>query len=437
MKIVQLTAENIKRLVAVEIKPDSNLVEITGKNGQGKTSILDAILWAMAGNKVIQSKPIRDGEESGYVRLDLGEYIITKKFKRKADGDITVSLTVENRDGAKYSSPQDLLNKFLGDLTFDPLAFSRMKPRDQVKALRALVPDYDFDDAEQRSTDIFNSRTDINRQIRDLKGRIDAIIIPKGEAVEKVSVESLVQELQDAMHHNSKVSQAEIDRATWIRDISSIDSERSAKHARIVAIEDEARRQVSALKEEIETLGRTQNELKKKLEAHVAGEPIDVQAIRARIDEADATNAMATRSEEKDRLRKEMAEKQALSDEHTKQIETIAAASAKAVIDAQLPVAGLSLTDTEVLFNGQPFEQASDAEQLRASIAIAGAMNPTLRVIRVRDGSLLDQESMDLLTRYADEHDMQVWIETVSSGRETAVVIESGSVAGAHLEAAE
>ena len=70
------------------------------------------------------------------------------------------------------------------------------------------------------------------------------------------------------------------------------------------------------------------------------------------------------------------------------------------------------------------------------SIAVAGAMNPKLRVIRVRDGSLLDDDSMAALTRYAEEHELQIWLETVQSDRETAVVIENGMVAS-HLEAAE
>lgn len=427
MKIVQLTAENIKRLVAVEITPDGNLVEITGKNGQGKTSILDAILWAVAGNKVIQSKPVRDGAESGYVRLDLGDYIVTKKFKLKADGEVTISLTVENRDGAKYGSPQELLNKFLGDLTFDPLAFSRMKPADQVTALRALVPDYDFADADKRSKDIFGQRTDINRQVRDLKGRVDAIVIPEGEDVEKVSVEALVAQLQEAMDRNTLITQKRVQREGLIRDARR--AEESAQ---------DRRDEVERLKLAIQTDEAEAGRLRKEASLIEVSDPLDTNPIRQQIADADATNAKASRIEEKKRLKAEMAEKQAQADALTKQIEDIATASAKAVKDANLPIEGLELTEELVLLNGQPFDQASDAEQLRASIAVAGAMNPTLRVIRVRDGSLLDHESMALLTKYAEDNDLQVWCEVVESDRETAILIEDGRVAGQMVqEAAE
>lgn len=419
MKIVQLTAENIKRLVAVEITPDGNLVEITGKNGQGKTSILDAILWAVAGNKAIQSKPVRDGAESGYVRLDLGDYIVTKKFKLKADGEVTISLTVENRDGAKYGSPQELLNKFLGDLTFDPLAFSRMKPRDQVTALRALVPDYDFDDADTRAADIFAQRTDANRQIRDLKGRVDAIVIPEGEEVEKVSVESLVAQLQDAMDRNNRVTEARVKREALFREAQRHDEAAQSR-----------REEIERLKGTVEAHEADADRMRKEANKIDIADLVDTDPIRRQIADADATNAKASRIEEKKRLQRDMAEKQKQSDAMTKQLADIAAASAKAVMDANLPIEGLSLTEELVLLNGQPFDQASDAEQLRASIAVAGAMNPTLRVIRVRDGSLLDHESMALLTKYAEDNDLQVWCEVVESDRETAILIEDGRVAG-------
>ncbi|RBO90455.1 ATP-binding protein [Pseudochrobactrum asaccharolyticum] len=426
MKIIQFNAENIKRLVAVEIKPDSNLVEITGKNGQGKTSILDAILWAMGGNKIIQSKPVRDGAESGYVRLDLGDYVVTKKFKVKEDGDVTISLTVENRDGAKFGSPQELLNKFLGDLTFDPLAFSRKKPSEQVVALRALVPDYDFNAADKKAKELFDNRTDINRQVRDLKGRIDAITLPEGDLPPRISVEALTIDLQKAMEHNSKV-EAEARKAEIVnRDISNLEGSIQAKRDEIAALE----KAIIHNEQSIE-------ELRDQLDGIVVEDKIDLTSIRDGLAKADHVNSIAARVEERTRLKTEMSNKETAAEALSNQIEEIKKASAAAVVAANLPIDGLMLTEDSVLLNGNPFDQASDAEQLRASVAIAGAMNPALRVIRVRDGSLLDEESMDLLREYAEKNGYQIWIETVSSGRESAVLIEEGAVVSSVVEAAE
>ncbi len=425
MKVISFQAENIKKLVAVEIKPEGNLVEITGKNGQGKTSILDAIWWALDGNKVIQSKPVREGSEAGFIRLDLGDYVVTKKFKVKADGDLTISLTVENRDGAKFGSPQELLNRFLGDLTFDPLSFSRMRAQDQVKALRSLVKDYDFDAADKESKELFTERTDVNRSIRDLKARIESIVIPECGVSEKVSVEDLVQDLQKAMDHNAAVTAAE-SKAQAIN--GDIERTRNSIANKKQAIND---LQHALNQEELRI-----EELNDELDGIEIADRIDTNPIREKISEADEINGALTQIKAREELVDQMKALQQKSDELTKGIDAINQAYANAVVAANLPIAGLQLTDEAVILNGQPFEQASDAEQLRASIAVAAAMNPTLRVIRVRDGSLLDADSMALLTEFAQENDTQVWIETVSSGRETAVVIEDGHVASG-LEAAE
>jgi hypothetical protein len=101
----------------------------------------------------------------------------------------------------------------------------------------------------------------------------------------------------------------------------------------------------------------------------------------------------------------------------------------EAISKAAMPVEGLAFGDGIVLLNGVPFDQASDAEQLRASIAIAMAANPKLKIVRVRDGSLLDDQSMAILAEMATERDFQIWIETVASGRPGAIVIEDGHLA--------
>lgn len=426
MKIVQLNAENIKRLVAVEIKPDGNLVEITGKNGQGKTSILDAIWWALDTNKVIQSKPVRDGADSAYIRLDLGDYVVTKKFKVKEDGDYTISLTVQNKDGAKFGSPQELLNSFIGDLTFDPLAFSRMKPREQVVALRSLVPDYDFAAADAANKQDFDDRTDVNRTIRDLKARIDGLHVPEDTPAERISADELMAELQKAMDHNASVDAAARNLANIEQRIETqqmlIEQKRQAiKDAEKAIVE--AEQLIEELRDEADGIGE-------------AKEKVDIEPIRMRVTESEEINRRVERRKQREALLGELKSAEEKSTALTKAIDDRKAAAAKAVREAKLPVDGLELTEDAVLLNGQPFDQGSDAEQLRVSIAVAGAMNPKLKVLRIRDGSLLDPESVIALTKYADEHGLQCWMETVSSGRESAIVIEDGRVAS-RQEAAE
>src|SRR3989304_5887106 len=110
MKILKLTAENIKRLIAVEITPDGNLVQITGKNGAGKTSALDAIWWALAGTTHIQAQPIVKGENKARVRLDLGEIVVSST--------IFIIFSIFCRffcQNINFSAPSPLLDKLLGE----------------------------------------------------------------------------------------------------------------------------------------------------------------------------------------------------------------------------------------------------------------------------------------------------------------------------------
>jgi hypothetical protein len=108
-----------------------------------------------------------------------------------------------------------------------------------------------------------------------------------------------------------------------------------------------------------------------------------------------------------------------------------------AIAAAEMPVGGLGFGSGEVLLNGLPFEQASDAEQLRASTAIAMAANPKLRVIRIRDGSLLDEGGLSLLADWAKERDYQVWIERVDTSGKHGIVLEDGHVKAARDAEAE
>jgi hypothetical protein len=130
--------------------------------------------------------------------------------------------------------------------------------------------------------------------------------------------------------------------------------------------------------------------------------------------------------------------------EHLRQADTLAATSDEltakiaertqqkqaAIAKAHLPVSGLGFGDGFVTLNGQPFDQASDAEQLEAAVAIAAALNPKLRVIRIRDGSRLDADAMIRLEQIAERLDFQIWIERVDGSGKVGFVIEDG-----HLKA--
>lgn len=122
-------------------------------------------------------------------------------------------------------------------------------------------------------------------------------------------------------------------------------------------------------------------------------------------------------------------ELQAAYDEKTEAIAALDARKAEGLATATFPIDGLSFGEGGVTYNGVPFCQASSGEQLRVSLALAMAMNPELRVIRITDGSLLDSENMRLIEEMATASDYQVWIERVDEAGTAGVLIEDGTVA--------
>lgn len=432
MKIISLCAENIKRLRAVEISPDGNLVEITGQNGQGKTSVLDAIWWALAGSKPIQSAPIRKGAESGHITLNLGEMIVRRTFGLKDEGEYTTTLSVESADGARYKKPQDILNGLLDSLTFDPLHFARMQAREQFDALRKFVPGFDFDDAEAKNRSDFAKRTDANRRAKEKRAGTASIQIP--DDFQPIDETAILDALTEASTDNDRIAERKRRREAAGQDAARLIANantlrQNAADLRRRADEDEA----AAAKCDAEAF-----EINNKIAAAPPlPEPVDVADLRKHLDTARAHNATGARAEEKARLSREAHEAEAEAKALTEAMDERELAKRMAIERAELPVDGLGFGDGEILLNGVPFNQASDAEQLRASVAIAMAANSKLRVIRVRDGSLLDSKSMALLAELADANDCQVWIETIQSGRPAAIVIEDGAVAHATAAAAE
>ena len=451
MKIIALQAENVKKLTAVSITPKGNLVEITGKNGQGKTTVLDCIWWALAGQKNIQAVPIRKGAEQARIRLDLGELVVTRVFKKDKAGELTTSITVENEQGARFTSPQAMLDGLLGSLTFDPLAFSRMAPRDQFNQLRSFVPGVDFEAIDAANKADFSKRTEISRKAKEAAGAWASIPAEETQP-SRVDAAALIDQMQKAAQHNADIEARKARREAASAEIKTgldvlneitvkavaeaqrIEADAQAEAQRIImAAKGRAAQVVLDAKSKAEALTDRVADLQNKMRAAPPlPEPIDVAALRAKVAEADAINAALERMEKRDKYRQTAQELEEKAKALTKTMEDRESDKRAKITAAKLPVDGITFGDGQVLMNGVPFEQASDAEQLRASIAIAMALNPKLRVIRVRDGSLLDEESMKLLGQMADARDYQVWVERVDGSGKVGFVLEDG-----HLKESE
>lgn len=406
-RIIEFRAENFRRLSVVAIRPDTDVVQLTGKNAQGKTSVLDGLRGLFEGTRALPMKPIRSGCERGILKADLGDIIVTRRFKADdSPKGYTTDLIIESAEGARFSSPQAILDALVGDLAFDPLAFTRMSADEQFDALKAFVPGVDFAADALADAKDFTARTDINRAAKNLRTQAEAISLPPGKLPARVDVAALEAQLGDAAENAA--------------DIERRRGARAQAEERIRAI----REQVRLLEEERETLQKRLDE------AEPLPEVVDTSKLREDLAAGRAGNAILDRAAQRTELERQAAEKEAESDRLTKAMNDREEARQKAVSAAKMPVAGLGFGVGHILLNGEPFSQASDAEQLRTSLAIAAAMNPRLRVARVRDGNHLDEDAMAELERFAAEADLQIWIERVDSSGTVGFVLEDGHLKG-------
>lgn len=429
MRIVKLEAENVKRLRAISITPDGAVVRIQGANGAGKSSVLDSIAYALGGEKLCPAKPIRRGQDRARVVVELDEDLVVER--RWSEGGS--KLEVRTKNGLKHPSPQKLLDGLVGRLSFDPLAFLRLKPTEQAETLRALsgVDLSKFDSARATA---YQQRTAWNRQVSQLKARLSSM--PEIEAPDElVSSADLLAEQERRGEH--RAGNARRRKAHYNEQDEVVEQERN------VAAREEG---VANLREELAMaeayLAEEKSKLKTMTEQHTAKVPEvnalvdpDMQEIPGKLREVEAVNERVRQKRARAAIAEELRGSEEQADALDKEIESIDAGKEKTLAEAEFPVAGLGFTEEGVTLEGLPLEQASSAEQLRVSLAMSIALNPKLRVMLIRDGSLLDEKSLAAVAQMAEQNDCQVWLEMVAPGATCGVVIEDGAVVGAEEKA--
>lgn len=421
-RIVKLSASNIKRLKAVEILPTGNVVSIGGKNDQGKTSVLDAIMFACAGAGTVCEQPIRHGATKGEITVDLGDMIITKTFRSSS----APTLKVNMKDGTPVSSPQSVLDALASKISYDPMEWLRKKPADQLEMLRRLVG-LDFTPLDQKRKLNYDGRTLVNRNLEQKEASLATMPQHPDAPAEEVSVKALMAELTKANETNRKRADAFTEVEKKNETISTAQTNLQGLDKEISDIEELLARKKSSRDQVNSQISQAVEALAKDADAAKAMPSIDTAPINQRIEESDNVNAQVRENAARKQLTVEIADLQKRSGDITAIIEAVDKEKKNTLAEAKFPLPGLSFDDSGVLLDGVPFNQAGMAKKIRASVAIGLALNPKLRVILIRDGSLLDEDSMKALAETAEKEDAQVWLEVVGV-KNVSVVIEDGAV---------
>ena len=404
MKIDAVRINDFKRIKMVEFKPEGELVVIGGKNGQGKSSVLDAIASALSGSKPKISDPVRHG-------ADKYETVVTTdtglEIRQYGTREGTYGIRVRAADGMEAPQPAKFLEKFYSTLTFDPLAFARQTPTQQGDSLRSLLGlDWAALDAERREA--YDARTGVNREVTAI-GAVEPVDAALPDS--PLSLTDLADALQDANQSNDARVRA-----------GRMAEEMVARASACLNRVEEAEREAAEAEEYSSAASQAY---------HALPPMIDTTEMKAAIRDIEATNALVQANNDRRRALETAATKRAQSQQLTEQIEDIDAQKRQMIAGAQFPVMGLGFDgDGRVLYNDVLFEQAAESEKIRVSAAIGLEMAPEMKVLLIRDGSLLDDDSLAELESLARQYDAQILIERVGAAG-AQIVLSDGEIEGA------
>ncbi len=407
LKIIELRGENFKKIKAITIRPDDNLVLLTGKNAMGKSSAIDLIIAMLGRDRKWIPQPIRKGQTHADGRMDLGELVVVCKWTEKGK-----HLKVTSQEGLVYPSPQAMLDGFVGKLGFDIGKFFNMEEKEQTEVLMDLAK-LDFTDVDSKIESLVEERRIQGQTVKLLSGQREVInpeIVPKG----LVSINELNIELEEARDFNE----------LWRAKVECI----KESEATINGIGEN----IADLHKQIENCEKEQERHRKSITANEKyikeNTPIETDKIRNKIDRAEEANEIFRANERNKEAEKKCNQEIAVYENQTSMINGLRKSKDSALREAKFPLPELKVTTTGTFFNDIPIKQLSSSENMKVAMSIAMALNEKFKVILVKDASLLDKENRKVIREMAKDGGYQVWLEMVSDTGEMGFYFVEGEI---------
>ncbi len=420
MSTYTFKADRYKGLVdEVEITSGQGLVILAGDNKAGKSSFLDAIreVLRFAGSRETP-EPIHQGADEAVVEITDHERgrIYRRTFRRSKDGKITSTVTVLATDGAKYSNPAEILAEDVGAEIIDAGEFARMSAKDQREVLlRQISLPFDLDEMARQKAGAEDRRRELGREVTRLTGVLSEIPKPASDTpTVEVSAQAIFDEIQAA------------------QGIARRHEQERAKLDDLAAETDRVTAQIAELTARLTTLG----EATEAQTATVAALPEvpDIEPLQARLADVDATNAAVRSRVAWEKARQDLADAETAHAAAQTQLDKIDATKREGLAQAAFPDPLLSFDDTGVLYDGIPFQQLNDADKRVVGARIlVGASDRKLRLGFLREGDLLDDETLGRLEQVAADAD---YVFLVERGRDSSKEIGWRLHEGALVKAA-
>jgi len=413
-KIIKVEVNNLMaiRFAEVEFDEDCGLVVLGGRNGSGKSSLLQALQFAFNGKKPVDKDVLRYGADRGYVKVTLGglEFQIRRSINDKGNE----TLTVKGGDGKAIKAPQTVLNELMGAVGIDPSVIWNMNNVEISKTLRDAMG-LDFGDIDEAEKEAFDERSGVNRLLKETATLLGSSSVFDGVPEEKLSVADLLREYKDAEAKNKE--RADVAKDTHYNTTRCVEIEREIETLKI---------RIEALTEEHADRLKHNVKLQRVLDET---EDIDLGAIQTRMGEVEATNekieANKTAAVYREKLDGYKADERRL----TAKIEQFRQDRSDRIAAAEFPLEGVEFDhDGTMLLDGKPWRARSDGERLLDAFEISAALSPGLKAVVMRQGSMFDDEAKQIVAKIAKERGYLVLMEVVGDSGEVSIHMDDGQV---------
>lgn len=410
IKINTLQIENIKRVKAVALNPAENgLTVIGGKNGQGKTSVLDAIAWALGGDRYRPSNPEREGSTlPPHIKLTLSNGLTVERSGKNS------ALKVVDTTGKR--SGQQLLNEFVEQLAIDLPRFLQASNREKADTLLQVIGVGDrIHELEAKERDVYNRRRMIGQDADRKRKYADELPFYPAAPKELVSALDLIWQQQDILARNGE-NQRKRMRANQIEH----EYGKAAAHVSLLKRQlAAAQKQLTQLEADLEIAQKDALDLKDE----------STEEVERSLQEIEQINIQVRANCDREKAEQDAAYYAQQYQELTAELEDIRHDKYALLNSAELPLPGLSVEDGELTYNGKKWDCMSGADQLIAATAVVRAVNPKCGFVLLDKLEQLDADTLLNFGSWLEEQGLQAIATRVSTGPECSIIIEDGFAA--------
>lgn len=410
MKIHSLSIENTKRVKAVALEPAKDgLTVIGGRNGQGKTSVLDAIAWALGGDRYKPTNAHREGSVlPPYIKVTLDNgLVVERKGKNSA-------LTVTDPTGLRGG--QRLLDEFVSELALNLPKFMRATDKEKAATLLKIIGVGDqLAEIEREEKEACSERLALGRIADQKTAFVKSLPYHADAPKESVSAADLLRRHNDILSRN-----AENQRKRDIRDELYAAKNRMAEQLQQLQRQmDEAMERYKALGRECEIADKNAQDL----------EDESTEEIQRDLEQIDEINRKVRANLDHDKAEEDAREATRAYDALTAKIHDLRARRMALLSGAKMPLEALSVEGGALTYKGKHWDCMSSSEQLRVSAAIVRALNPQCGFVLMDQLEQMDLQTMQEFGEWLQEEGLQVIATRVSDGDECQIIIEEGEVA--------